>query len=324
MANQKEKILKLLQTGQTMDDFIVACNLYIKQLNQIEKKNRVLLEKRNVLYLFHTIEKQYVSFEIPKKSGGQRQILAPKRQMKYLQRNIADLLALFYQPNLFCHGFVKGRSIVSNAEFHTNKNYVLNVDIENFFPSIGYNKINNALNSSPFHFSEKIAKIILRIATYEGSLPQGSPISPILSNICCNQLDIDLSEFARKYKLSYSRYADDISFSGYRMIFDKIFFKELNSIIRKKNKLKLNKSKTRIQSKNKRQEVTGVVVNDKLNINREYVRNLRSLIHHMKLGKAPKNAQSVIIGKLEFLKMIKGKDRVYKNLYSQFNSIKNE
>ena len=112
-------------------------------------------------------------------------------------------------------------------------------------------------------------------------------------------------EFAKKYKQDFTRYADDITFSGYRAIYDKYFFGELNRIIKKEG-FKIKYSKTRIQSKNKRQEVTGVVVNDKLNINRQYVRNLRAMIHHYKTGKEmPENTESVIRGKLEFLKMIR-------------------
>jgi RNA-directed DNA polymerase len=325
MINEKKKnILNLLKSGESIDEFITACNIYIKEIENVDLKNRNLLEKKLVLYLYHNIDKQYSTFEIKKKSGGERIIYAPKSHLKYLQKNIAKVLSLFYVPTDFCHGFVSGRSIVTNAEIHTNKNYVLNVDLHNFFPSIGYKRINDILMSDPFGFSEKISKIIARFSTLNGALPQGSPVSPLLSNICCSQLDYDLNSFAIKNKLVYSRYADDITFSGYRMIFDSNFFKDLNRIIRKKNNLKLNKSKTRIQSKNKRQEVTGIVVNDKLNVNRIYIRNLRALIHNYKMGKAEKNAQAVISGKLEFLKMIKGKDRVYRNLLSQFKKTPHE
>jgi RNA-directed DNA polymerase len=147
-------------------------------------------------------------------------------------------------------------------------------------------------------------------------------MSPLVSNICCEKLDSDLKDFSIKHKLSYSRYADDITFSGYRRIFNDKFFSELGKIIGRKNNFRIKKTKTRIQKRNNRQEVTGVVVNDKLNVNRTYVRNLRALIHHYKLGKAEKNAQAVIIGKLEFLKMVKGKDKVYRNLLGQFKIIK--
>jgi len=129
---------------------------------------------------------------------------------------------------------------------------------------------------------------------------------------------LDLKDFSKKYKLNYSRYADDLTFSGYRKIFNNTFFSELGRIIGKKHRFRIKKSKTRIQNRSNRQEVTGIVVNDKLNVNRKYIRELRALIHYYKLGNAVENAPYVIAGKLEFLKMIKGKDRVYRNLFIKY------
>ncbi|MFM6994944.1 MAG: reverse transcriptase domain-containing protein [Sediminibacterium sp.] len=315
---KKEDLIQKLRVCNSFEDFTSLCNIYIEERNIVHKSKTIELKKFR--YLYGTTDIHYTEFLIPKKSGGERQILAPNKQLKFLQKLIAEILSLFYHPGEFCHGFIKGRSIVTNAEIHTNKNFVLNVDIQDFFPSISYHVISKILKDEPFLFSDKSSKIIARIATKNGSLPQGSPLSPILSNICCAQLDLDLNSLAIKYKLKYSRYADDITFSGYRAIFDSIFFSDLNRQIRKHNRFRLNKTKTRIQTKNKRQEVTGLVVNDKINVNRTYVRNLRSLIHHYKSGKAQDNALAEIKGKLEFLKMVKGKEMVYKNLQSQLNS----
>lgn len=318
----KEEIFQKLRICNSFEDFTSLCNLYIEDRNIVFKSKTIELKKFR--YTYGTTDSHYTEFLIPKKSGGERQILAPKKQLKFLQKLISEILSLCYDPGEFCHGFIKGRSIVTNAEIHTNKNFVLNVDIQDFFSSINYHDIFKILKGEPFLFSDKSSKIIARIATKNGSLPQGSPLSPILSNICCTQLDLDLHSLAIKYRLNYTRYADDITFSGYRAIFDNIFFSDLNKQIRKHNRFRLNKTKTRIQTKNKRQEVTGLVVNDKINVNRAYVRNLRSLIHNYRSGKAQDNALAVIKGKLEFLKMVKGKEMVYKNLQSQLNSTNNE
>ena len=156
------------------------------------------------------------------------------------------------------------------------------------------------------------------------------PIRPlIITNFVCNRLDRKMMGIAKRFGLTYSRYADDITFSGYRPVYDKSFFGELNRIIKKED-FKLKFSKTRIQSKNSRQEVTGVVVNDKLNVNRKYIRNLRAMIHSYNNDKKVTydgenicdNPKNLILGKLEFLKMIKGKERVYKNLMNRFNQMK--
>jgi RNA-directed DNA polymerase len=319
---EKEEILLKLRNCHTFEDFTSLCNLFMEGRNILVKTKSIELKKFR--YLYGTIDSQYTEFFIPKKSGGERQIFAPTKQLKFLQKLISEILSLFYEPSEFCHGFIKGRSIVTNSEIHTNKNFVLNVDIQDFFPSIKYNDVYKILTNEPFLFSEKSSKIISRIATKSGSLPQGSPLSPILSNMCCSKLDLDLRLFATKHKLYYTRYADDITFSGFHGIFDAIFFADLNRQVRKHNRFKLNKTKTRIQTKNKRQEVTGLVVNDKINVNRTYVRNLRAFINHYHKGKAQDNALAVIKGKLEFLKMVKGKERVYRNLHSQLYSTNNE
>jgi RNA-directed DNA polymerase len=324
MEIKKEKIKELLENGKTIEDFLEAYNCFLLYLNSQDGKDRKHWEKNSFLYLYRSVNRQYIEFTIPKKSGEERKICAPKKQLKLAQKKIAQILELYYKPNANCHGFVKQRSIVTNAEIHTNKAYVLNLDLEDFFPSIKTNRIIDSLVIDPFNFSSEMAKIIARFACKDGGLPQGSPMSPLVSNICCEKLDLDLKDFSVKYKLGYSRYADDITFSGYRRIFNNEFFSELGTVIGKKNRFTIKKTKTRIQNKSNRQEVTGLVVNDKLNVNRTYVRNLRALIHQYKIGKAEKNTEALIMGKLEFLKMIKGKDRVYRNLYKQFKTQKNE
>jgi RNA-directed DNA polymerase len=324
MENLKEKIRETLKKGKSFEDFLDGYNDFLLFLNSKDGKQRKPWQMKSFIFLYRSINRQYIEFTIPKKSGEDRKICAPTKQLKLVQKKIAQILELYYEPNENCHGFVKERSIVSNAEIHTNKTYVLNIDLEDFFPSIKANRIVECLENKPFNFTNEMANIIARIACKNDGLPQGSPLSPLLSNICCENLDIDLKEFAGRHKLNYSRYADDITFSGYRRIFNDTLFTELGMIIGKKHHFLIKKTKTRLQSRNNRQEVTGVVVNEKLNVNRKYIRNLRALIHHFKMGKAEKNALYVISGKLEYLKMIKGKDRVYRNLLNQFKFQKNE
>jgi RNA-directed DNA polymerase len=320
MVITKEEIKELLQSGKSFEDFLKAYNSFLLYLNSKDGKDRKSWDINSFLYLYHSANRQYVEFAIPKKSGGERKICAPTKQLRLAQKKITQILELFYEPNANCHGFVKKRSIVSNAEIHTNKPFVLNIDLEDFFPNIKINRIIKVLRREPFGFSPEMAKVIAYFACKNGRLPQGSPLSPLISNICCEELDIDLKEFATKNKLYYSRYADDITFSGYRRIFSELFFSELMKIIGKKHRFRIKKTKTRIQNRNSRQEVTGIVVNDKINVSRTYIRNLRALIHHFKLGKSENNSKAIISGKLEFLKMVKGKDRVYRNLYNKFKS----
>ncbi len=314
--NYSNQISQVLQEGKTLEDFRIVLNLLLKE----ESKDVFFeLEAERFQHYYRNINKKYNHFEVLKKSGGVRTISSPDNYLLFIQRLILKLLSLFYKPSEQSHGFIHARSIVTNAELHTNKNFVLNIDLADFFPSVRTIRIKLALQNDPFNFSTEMAQLIAFFSVCEGKLPQGAATSPIISNIVCVDLDKKLNLFALKHKQIFTRYADDITFSGYRRIYDSEFFKELNKIIHSE-KFKIKKSKTRIQTRNKRQEVTGIVVNEKLNVNRKYVREVRVMIHYYKNGKGTDNAMAVIMGKLEFLKMVKGKDRVYKTLLKQLNS----
>jgi RNA-directed DNA polymerase len=317
MTDLKKEIQTILNKAESLEDIRVALNLMVDNLNREIDSKLCHIEFQKFQVYYRNVNDKYRQYEIPKKSGGIRVISAPDEYLIYIQRLIKEILELFFQATHFSHGFIKDRSIVSNAEMHLNKNYVLNIDLADFFPSINFHRVKNILLAEPFAFNEKASEMLSRICVLKGKLPQGAPTSPIISNLACIDLDRKLSAFSLRFKLTYTRYADDITFSGYRRIFDNTFFKELDQIIKKEG-FKRKISKTRIQGRNKRQEVTGITVNEKLNVNRKYIRELRSMIHHYKLGKGHDNAFAVISGKLEFLKMVKGKDRVYKNLLNRF------
>jgi RNA-directed DNA polymerase len=317
MTNLKAEIKDILTKAQGLEEICFALNRMVNHLNEEYNSNLSHVEFKKFQLYYRNVNKKYRVYQIPKKSGGVRVISAPDEYLLYIQRLIKELLDIFFEANAFSHGFLKDRSIVSNAEMHTNKTFVLNIDLEDFFPSIRFHRVNSIFMTEPFSFNEKSSGILARLCVLNGKLPQGAPTSPIISNMACRNLDKILGEYGLINKLTYTRYADDITFSGYRRIFDYNFFKELDRLIRSEQ-FKRKKSKTRIQGRNQRQEVTGITVNEKLNVNRKYVRELRAMIHHYKCGKGPDNDYAIISGKLEFLKMVKGKDRVYRNLLNRF------
>jgi RNA-directed DNA polymerase len=300
-----------------LEAFFEGLSYFINKLHVEGETNPVSLS--SFIEIHGNTLQEYKYFEIPKKSGGFRKISAPSHSLKLIQRAIADVLTELYRPLPCVHGFVPDRNIVTNASLHTNKKYILNVDIQDFFPNTTYASIIKVLKSAPFSFHDEVAKAIARFACLNGGLPQGSPLSPILTNMYCVTLDNQLSELAKSYKLHYSRYADDLTFSGSKPVFNKRFFSALNKIVRNSG-YELKQSKTRIQSKNMRQEVTGLVVNDKINVNRHYIRELRAMIH-LSQKRYNSNLYEKIEGKLAFLSMVKGKDQVYRNLNSKFKAI---
>ena len=200
----------------------------------------------------------YKEFDIPKRSGGTRRITAPIGKLKDIQKCISVILSPYYQSPDCAHGFAEGKSVATNAHKHIGNNYIFNIDLQDFFPSISYVRVSNALEH--LGFNEEVSTLIARLCTipvrdeqrqiWRSVLPQGSPASPLLSNIVCILLDRRLSNLSNKYGLVYSRYADDITFSSNHSVYaqEGNFRKELKEIIESSG-FRINEKKTRLQKK---------------------------------------------------------------------------
>lgn len=345
-----EAIVTAAAKMETTQDFLHLLNK-IKMAELGEKGHPFIMPHLN--YFIHPArnKKSYKSFSIPKKSGGERTISAPTKLLKSFLIYTNRLLLAFYQAPDYVTGFVPEKSVVDNAERHVGMNYVFNTDLKDFFPSISKSRVWATLKHHPFKFNDTIADAIAGLCCTEMKidgekrwvLPQGSPCSPVLTNIVCRNLDRKLHDLAKEFNLRYSRYADDITFSSNRNVFQRggEFQRKLEEVITGQN-FSINDKKTRVQNKNQRQEVTGLVVSDRVNVTREYVQDLDNLLYIWeKYGEAeayakflvhytPKqnrhrnkpNMQSVIHGKLLYLKMVKGADNeVWRRLQRRFNKL---
>lgn len=293
-------------------------------------------------------EYRYTSFQIPKKKRGEfRAIDAPIEPLKTIQRALNHILEAVYTPHTAAMGFVPGRSVVDNARVHIGQRYVYNIDLKDFFPSITSGRVYARLTSKPFSLPPEIASLICDLCCYtnkEGRkvLPQGAPTSPVLSNIICERLDRKLQRLARAYGLRYTRYADDITFSGNTYVFDPEgrFCTLLKHIVEEEEHFVINPDKTRLGHQGVRQEVTGVSVNRKPNVSRDYVRQLRTLLHNWEMNGYEKaqadflehyvktrnlliaytpRIENVIAGKLLYMKMVKGEtDSTCRGLEKRF------
>lgn len=297
-------------------------------------------------------EKRYSIFQIPKKSGGDREICAPTSALKYFQRQLADILIKYQEFRPCVHGYVKYKSIKSNAMVHRGKRIVVNVDLKDCFNTINFGRVRGVFLKSPFNFNDVIATTIAQICCHNGLLPQGSPASPIISNYICRKLDSELLAFARKYKMNYSRYADDITFSTNMKCLplefgeiknNRLLLSEDLSAIIENNGFVINESKTRYALRNNRQDVTGLVVNDKVNVPRKYVKRIRAMLHswekygienatkeHLekfnykhKHPDYPEIAfKNELVGMINYVCYIKGKDNsVYHSLYNRIRRL---
>src|SRR5690606_33499677 len=290
-----------------------------------------------------------------KKSGADRTIHAPVKGLKSILRSLNFVLQCVYEPHEAATGFVLEKSIVDNAKKHVGHHYVLNMDLKDFFHTFDRNRVKMGFIYEPFNLGgdkEPLAFLLASLCTHpfeiDGEektvLPQGSPTSPTLTNILCKKLDHRLNGLANRFGATYTRYADDITFSSPHNIYtNEGFNKELKRIIEQDQKLVINPKKTRLQKAEHRQEATGLIVNDKVNVTRRHVKQIRVWLYYWEKYGYEKAEQifkrdyladkghvknmnahlvNVLDGKLEFLKMVKGdEDGTYQGLKKRFDKL---
>jgi retron-type reverse transcriptase len=364
--NNYNDILFFIDLKST-DDFVDFLNAEIDQSSKF-KSNENISKKAFRYYSSPAVaKKRYESFSVKKKSGGQRIINTPAYKLKKIQEALLLVFEQIYQPHPAANGFVSKRSVIQNAKPHIGQNYVFNIDLKDFFSSIDQARIWKRLQYPPFNFNRKYGNLEIanRIAalvcteievertdengnfikTRRNVLPQGAPTSPIISNIIAHRLDYKLTGLANRFGLNYTRYADDITFSSKHNVYQKEgnFFKELERIIHEQN-FQINYSKVRLQKRGYRQEVTGITVNEKANVKKRYIKQLRMWLSYWEkygydraeeiflrdyfhdkqhLKKKKPSLSNVVEGKLLYLKMVKGEqDPVYTKLSNRFYKLR--
>jgi hypothetical protein len=300
---------------------------------------------------------RYKLFLLKKKNGTDRIIASPNRKTKVVQRRLAAVLNELDASRSSVHGFRERRSVATNAAAHVyapqRKTFVFNIDLRDFFPSITFKRVRGIFRAAPFNFSFEKATIFAQLCCYDGALPQGAPTSPALSNYACRSMDGALQRLARDSRATYTRYADDISFSfscGSNAHLPTAIVKMINGVAAVGDSLKkivvdngfmINDQKVRLRSRNQRMEVTGLTVNDIPNVRRRYIDEIRGALQALEIygisaaqaafeersyrrstrtGQHPDLAK-YIRGKLLYLRMVKGSsDRVYVRLARRFTA----
>ncbi len=289
-------------------------------------------------------ETRYRIFEIPKRSGGTRLISAPKGFVREWQYKLLPTFQSLYAPHPNAHGFLSGKSVVSNARVHAGQNLVLNIDLADFFPNINFGRVRGLFMAPPFNMGAAAATVFAQICIRRNGLPQGAPTSPVLSNFISATLDRRLKRLARSNRMRYSRYVDDITFSTNQPAFPAsiLVFEQDGS-----NNFKvaagdaleraisasgftINAKKVRLQSRHVRQSVTGLSVNQFPNVERVRIRRIRAMLHawgkfglentarhHFEKHRGAQPPQgdvpgaafrNVVYGELAFVKMVRGAD----------------
>lgn len=316
MSKSTQEWRKFFYDKGVSEDLI---NKYLKYIEIIEKNNAPVIFELNHLseilglkvnYLSSAInstKNHYRKFSIPKRSGGKREISTPYPALLTAQRWIKDEILSKQKIHESVHGFARNKSIISNASIHVGAKCLLKIDIKDFFPSI---KINNIIRTfQQIGYANNVSFYLAALCCLDGSLPQGAATSPDLSNIICRSMDNRLNRLAKKCGLNYTRYADDMAFSG-----DVIHNSFVTLVIKIINDsgFEINNEKTFLSRNKSKRILTGIsIAQETLKIPKNYKRALRRdvyfikkyglLSHLSKIKSRDPNYLDSIIGKLNFM-----------------------
>lgn len=339
---QKTIIRRRFENTNSLLDFTDLLN-YIERVFLVEDENVKKFKLDYLLNLCKTKSIRYNLHKIRKKDGSERELTIPDKELIRIQRILNFLLQIIFEP--YSHhnsnGFLLGKDLKRNALPHVNKRYVLNMDLKNFFSSINFRRVKVVLELQPFNLigdKEQISFLIANLCFYNNYLPQGAPTSPILSHIVSQKLDRRLSNFCLGKNIKYTRYADDLTFSSNKYKFDSQIKEYISKIIINE-RFTINENKTRVQTLMDRQEVTGLIVNQKVNIKKEYLQKVRAMLNNwekrgyiyaasvFKMHNPEKinyNFEKVLLGHISYIKLIKGNTKMVEKLQIKYNFLQNQ
>lgn len=321
--------MTVLKSLEDFEDIANYLKLRPKQLEFLTRKGRD--------------KDRYDEFTIPKKNGEQRVVRSPILLLKRVQQRVALLLQEAYltlDKADTVHGFLKGNSIKTNALRHQQKRWVFCTDLTDFFPSINFGRVRGMFRAKPYLLSDAAATVFAQLCCAFNELPQGAPTSPIVSSMISAKMDSELRRLAKRLRCIYTRYADDLTFSTYLSVFPSgiaelgssgsgaMAGEELQAIVHR-NGFRINHTKSRIANRSRRQAVTGLTVNRRVNVPRRLIRQIRAMLHAWKKFELPlaerehfekyqhkrrlpaksrPRFEEIVRGKIEFVGMIRGKD----------------
>ncbi len=307
------------------------------------------LSKKEFRYISANKLSQYHTVEIPKRGDGTRILSVPNARLKFLQTKINELLQKMYSVRGCVHGFVPGKSALTNAQEHLGRRHLVKVDLLDYFGQIGRQRVRGVLRS--LGVPSPVSEVITVLCILKDGLPQGAPTSPVLANMVTFRLDQELVQFSKKNRLRYSRYADDIVFSSYsrpRIIQSSIEahyahleltdIDEKLLIIFERESFELNEQKLYYCGKDARRTVTGYTINEAVNVPLKHVRRVRATLHNVRKNGydaeqrkfsaktfSMKSLQKSLRGQIEWIGATKGRsDKVFRRYAIEFNALFSE
>ncbi len=299
----KSEISKCLSYAENLKSKNVPIIYNLTHLSRLTGFERKYLSQAAVVSQ-HT-DNYYRYYMIPKKNGETREIKEPLPNLKEIQYWILNNILENLTPSSFAKAYTKNRGLKQNVRFHKDRDMVMSLDISDFFPSIKIDSVIKIFYN--LGYSQELSKILGKLCCLKGSLPQGAPTSPFLSNLVFYRLDQKIANYCLPKDIRYTRYADDMTFSGN---FDESKLVDFITNLLNKEEFKINDSKTRVMKRNERQWVTGVVVNSKIQLDRSQRRKIRQEMYfidkfglksHMEhVGMNQKNYLEKLLGKINF------------------------
>lgn len=257
-------------TTDKYNELLLSFNLV--NSSDIKKVNKILYGISN------NIDSNYEEIIIKKKKGGLRFLNEPSKTLKQIQKNILSNVLVDRITSRYATAYKRKHSLTTNALPHVNKKIILKLDIENFFDNINFIKVYKYVFNECL-YPKKLGFLLTNLCLFNNKLPQGAPTSGYISNLVLRNFDEAVGKFCNSKNISYTRYSDDMTFSGDFNV------KEVISFVSKllfEEGFKLNKSKIKVVNKGTRQQITGVVVNEKLTIRKNYKRKIRQEVYYVK------------------------------------------
>lgn len=295
-------------TKDVANEFLLSLNLVDRNLSDKEKIRRLYILSNN-------IEHYYKKYEIPKRNGGKRVIYEPNYDLKRIQKNILNNVLSGFNVSKYAMAYVEGRSVKDNVLPHVNKKVILKLDIKDFFNSISFMDIYNKVFLEEY-FPKQVRTVLTYLCTYNEFLPQGAPTSAYISNLIMRDFDEEIGSFCENNNISYTRYSDDMTFSG---DFDvkKVIYKVKDEL--KKMGMQLNYDKVHVIYGNMSQQVTGITVNEKPQVLKTKRRKIRQEVYYIKKYGLKSHLKRLnvkdefsylrsLLGKINFVLMINGND----------------
>lgn len=246
-----------------------------KELSSL--KNDLGISAKALYTASNSADKHYKKITTPKKDGGVRELSVPDNFLKAIQHRIRNTLLIHEKISPYATAYRLGGSPLVNAKPHLGKEKILKLDIKGFFDAVIYPLVKEKAFPE-IRYSEQNRILLTLICMHNEALPQGAPTSPAISNIIMKDFDNTVGDFCKNMKVTYTRYCDDMTFSG---SFDEKIIEEFVKNELHKMGFFLNEKKTVVAENGRRKTVTGIVVNDKLNVSSSYRRKIRQELYYI-------------------------------------------